>query len=178
MFSIDLQIYKRKHLISQIPVYKGAKRGLIHPYDIPEIPFHGEDGFNGVKFDSQPDTSKVREGAAAAILELVYNNPNAIKLVALGPLTNIATCFIMDEDFPSKLAGLELMGGNSRGIGNVTSCAEFNFHADPEAAFVVMQRWGSGPKPIKIVPWETCHYGCYVDWVSWTLIGKLHVIYG
>ena len=114
------------------------------------------------------DMTKVKsEAAAAAILKLVNDNPNQIKLVALGPLTNVATCFIMDEDCPSKLAGLELMGGNSRGVGNVTACAEFNFHADPEAAFAVLQRWGPRPNPIKIVPWETCHYGCYVDWVSW-----------
>ena len=146
----------------------GARKGLIHKYDIPEVTFHGSDGFNNIKFDHEPDTSRVKDGAASAILKLVNDNVNQIKMVALGPLTNVATCFIMDGDFWTKLAGLELMGGNSSGIGNVTSCAEFNFHADPEAAFVVMQGWGPEPaRPIKIVPWETCLNGCYVDWVSW-----------
>ena len=59
------------------------------------------------------------------------------------------------------------MGGNSEGIGNITTCAEFNFHADPEAAFVVLQRCNSS---IQLVTWETCRYGNYVDWVNNNII--------
>ena len=59
------------------------------------------------------------------------------------------------------------MGGNSEGIGNITTCAEFNFHADPEAAFVVLQRCNSS---IQLVTWETCRYGNYVDWVRNNII--------
>ena len=46
------------------------------------------------------------------------------------------------------------MGGNSEGIGNASVAAEFNFHADPEAAHVVV---GSARCPVTIVPWETCY---------------------
>ena len=89
----------------------------------------------------------------------------ALQIVCCGPLTNIATCLISDggQDFSSKLKGLVIMGGNSEGIGNITTCAEFNFHADPEAAFVVLQRCNSS---IQLVTWETCRYGNYVDWVN------------
>ena len=90
------------------------------------------------------------------------------QIVCCGPLTNIATCLISDggKDFSSKLSGLVIMGGNSEGIGNITICAEFNFHADPEAAFVVLQRFNSSTA-IQLVTWETCRYGICVDWVSY-----------
>lgn len=39
------------------------------------------------------------------------------------------------------------------GVGNATACAEFNFHADPEAAHIVLN---SLKCPINIVPWECC----------------------
>ena len=152
-------------------MYKGASRGLVHEYvdPNPEGPYHGTNGFNDVQLKSQPDMSKVKVGAASAILRLVDENPNQVKIVALGPLTNIATCLAVDESFSSKLAGLSLMGGNSKGIGNVTTCAEFNFYADPEAALVVLDRCKM-QHPIKVLPWETCHYGNYVDWVMALLL--------
>ena len=57
-----------------------------------------------------------------------------------------------------------LMGGNSHGEGNITMCGEFNFHADPEAAKVVIDRMQC---PICIVPWETCK-NTNISWASYT----------
>ena len=57
-----------------------------------------------------------------------------------------------------------LMGGNSHGEGNITVCGEFNFHADPEAAKVVIDRMECA---ICIVPWETCR-NTNMTWVSFT----------
>ena len=57
-----------------------------------------------------------------------------------------------------------LMGGNSHGEGNITMCGEFNFHADPEAAKVVIDRMQC---PICIVPWETCK-STNISWASLT----------
>ena len=57
-----------------------------------------------------------------------------------------------------------LMGGNSRGERNITMCGEFNFHADPEAAKVVIDRMQC---PICIVPRETCK-NTNISWVSCT----------
>ena len=56
------------------------------------------------------------------------------------------------------------MGGNSHGEGNITVCGEFNFHADPEAAKVVIDRMECA---ICIVPWETCR-NTNITWVSFT----------
>lgn len=45
------------------------------------------------------------------------------------------------------------MGGNYKGVGNISRCAEFNFYTDTEAACIVLQNTHC---PITIVPWETC----------------------
>lgn len=45
------------------------------------------------------------------------------------------------------------MGGNHKGLGNVTPAAEFNFLTDPEAAHIVLSSFRG---PICMLPWEPC----------------------
>ena len=87
-------------------------------------------------------------------------------MITLGPLTNIAACINADDRFGWKLGSLMCMGGNSHGEGNCTTCAEFNFHADPEAAKVVIERLEC---PVCIAPWETCR-NTNITWVSYSSI--------
>ncbi len=68
-----------------------------------------------------------------AMIDCIRRHPGRITLVAIGPLTNVATAMARAPDLPGLLAGLVVMGG-SLGGGNVTAVAEFNIHADPEAA--------------------------------------------
>ena len=72
-----------------------------------------------------------------------------INIVAIGPLTNIATCIVAG----SRIDTMFIMGGNSGAEGNVTICGEFNFLYDPEAAHVVINRANCR---MRILPWETC----------------------
>jgi purine nucleosidase len=60
-----------------------------------------------------------------------------VTLVAIGPLTNIANAFSMAPQLPGLLKELVVMGG-SIDRGNTTAVAEFNIHADPEAAQIVL----------------------------------------
>ena len=46
---------------------------------------------------------------------------------------------LSDPELSERLSHLYIMGGNMEAIGNVTSAAEFNFHADPEAAHTVLR---------------------------------------
>ncbi len=68
-----------------------------------------------------------------------------------------------------------IMGGNKDGLGNVTTCAEFNFHADPEAAKVVLER-SAGLCPTYIVPWETCFQNKVSEVSSKHLLSKFSIL--
>jgi inosine-uridine nucleoside N-ribohydrolase len=61
-------------------------------------------------------------------------------LCAVGPLTNVALACKLDVDFPRRLKSFVVMGGAER-AGNVTPASEFNFHADPEAAHLVLKKF-------------------------------------
>ena len=101
---------------------------------------HGEDGFNDVSFTDEPNTSKVKtEKAWNVMSELSRDNPGDITLIALGPLTNVAIAMLADPELSDRLSHLYIMGGNMEAIGNMTTAAEFNFHADPAAAHTVLR---------------------------------------
>lgn len=76
--------------------------------------------------------------AVQALIDCVRAHPGRITLLAIGPLTNVATAFAQAPDLPALLQRLVIMGG-SAGPGNATAAAEFNIHADPEAAAQVFE---------------------------------------
>lgn len=97
-----------------------------------------------------------------------------MSLVCIGPLTNLALALKTYDDIRHNIKEVYVMGGNSNGayllfggkksqkslnlflfagVGNVSSSAEYNFYADPEAAHIVLE---SVKCPITIVPWEAC----------------------
>lgn len=116
---------------SDCPVYAGAARPLRRaPIDASF--FHGPDGLGGVVL---PDPGLPPESAPAweGLYQAARRAPGQLHLVALGPLTNVATAFALHPDLPGLLARVLLMGGAVQG-GNRTPWAEFNVYADPEAA--------------------------------------------
>lgn len=58
----------------------------------------------------------------------------AVTIVALGPLTNIAQALRRDPSLASHVGQLIIMGGTLEAAGNVTPAAEFNIYCDPLAA--------------------------------------------
>ena len=65
------------------------------------------------------------------ICDEVRAAPEAVTIVALGPLTNIARAFQRDPDLPSLVGRVVMMGGTVAGPGNITPAAEFNIYCDP-----------------------------------------------
>ncbi|MBW3540740.1 MAG: nucleoside hydrolase [Planctomycetes bacterium] len=76
--------------------------------------------------------------SAKLLTDLVRADPNAITLLTLGPLTNLAVACERTPDFLSMLNGLVCLGGSVRVGGDITAAAEFNIMANPEAARQVL----------------------------------------
>lgn len=104
--------------------------------------FHGSDGRGGVPIaalDRRPVPP------ARDVLRDTLAERRADRIVALGPLTNLA--LLLDES-PELFEGVEIVWmGGSLSAGNVTPVAEFNAYADPVAAAIVL---GSG-FPVRVI---------------------------
>ena len=121
-----------------VEVHRGAARPLIAPtMDARHV--HGPTGLGSVEI---PEPSR-QEASADAVTYLcdMARSIDHLHLVAVGPLTNIALALRKDPSLPSHLGGFTIMGG-AFGGGNVTSMAEFNIWADPEAAEIVFREMG------------------------------------
>jgi inosine-uridine nucleoside N-ribohydrolase len=138
------------------PVYKGEANPLIQPlFTAPEV--HGNDGLGGVTRLRLPDGSLkyppstvglAPEPAPQAVLELIGTHPDALTLVAVGPLTNVARAILLNPERMRRLKEIVIMGGAFRVPGNTTPVAEFNIYVDPHAAQLVLDLG----VPITIVP--------------------------
>ncbi len=73
------------------------------------------------------------------ICDQVRANPDAITIVALGPLTNIARAFQRDPELPSLVGRVVIAGGCVAVSGNCSPTAEFNIFCDPGAARTVFR---------------------------------------
>ena len=93
-----------------------------------------------------------------------------VSLVALGPLTNVAIALLADPGLGARLQSLYIMGGNMEGVGNVTTAAEFNFHADPEAAAAVLRL---ARCPTTIATWELSYKYTFVPLLYCTVLTVL-----
>ena len=129
------------------PVARGCERPLSRD-PVAAARVHGDDGLGQITKIREPDgrlrypapaIEAVGRHAVDVILDLLGNHPGQITIVALGPLTNIATAIRKDAAAMGQVKELIVMGGSLNGQGNVTPVAEFNFYADPEAAQVVVQ---------------------------------------
>ena len=119
---------------TDIPVAPGASHPLTRRLVTAKYA-HGNNGLGGVDFPA-PTIKPSRETANEIISRLVRENPGEITIVAVGPLTNIATVLRSDPEIAGMIRGIAIMGGSLSG-GNVTPSAEFNFYVDPEAARIV-----------------------------------------
>jgi purine nucleosidase len=73
------------------------------------------------------------------------------RILALGPLTNIAALALARPDLAGKIADLTWMGGGVT-AGNHTASAEFNAFADPEALAIVLAHG----LPLRMVDLDLC----------------------
>lgn len=121
----------------ETPVYKGAEcslDGSVHE----TFSIFGNDGM-GDQDLIHPSRSAESTAAADFIVEAVEENPGAVELFAIGPMTNIAMALKKKPDIAGKIKHIWFMGSSGLGIGNATPVAEFNVYKDAEACQVVLQ---------------------------------------
>lgn len=119
------------------PVYKGADRPLIVQPQY-AYTFHGKNGLGDVELPLPEDAKMLDTPAWDALYACAKQHPGELRLIAIGPLTNVAIALTKYPELKTLLHTILIMGGAAVG-GNVTPAAEFNIYADPDAAQIVFK---------------------------------------
>lgn len=119
-----------------VSVVAGASKPLPSDYLGPIPQVHGINGLGDAVLVT-PTASIVSDDAAGFIYATACANQGEVTLVALGPLTNLATALQRHPDLPERVDEVIIMGGNALVPGNATPVAEANINIDPEAADLV-----------------------------------------
>lgn len=120
----------------QVPIYKGLDKAILGKQILAEE-FHGVNGLLGYTFNDK-ELADLKNQSAIKAMEKVLEENKKTLIIAVGPLTNIASLILSRPDLKEKISEITIMGG-AVGMGNVTSNAEFNIFADPEAASIVFK---------------------------------------
>jgi purine nucleosidase/pyrimidine-specific ribonucleoside hydrolase len=142
-------------------VAQGEGAPLVKPL-VTAAHVHGDDGLGNTSHlrnaDGGPlypsaDTDLASLSGVELILEMAGRYPDELIIVALGPLTNLASAIRKDAAKMRRLRKIIVMGGVFEEYGNVTTTAEFNIFVDPHAAQEVFQF----EVPVQIAPLDATH---------------------
>jgi purine nucleosidase len=134
--------------LGDVPVHLGAREPLERAW-LSASDVHG-DGVGGLK---RPDDGHAPsdEHAVDALVRLAREHRGELRIVAIGPLTNIALAVRKDPEFASNVGSLYVMGGSINARGNITPAAEYNVFVDPEAADIV---FSAGFDDVVVISWD------------------------
>jgi len=135
-------------MLGRVPVHAGCRRPLLREW-VSATDVHG-DGSGGLSMHSTAAVVDEEHGVDA-LLRITADRPGEVSIVAIGPLTNIATAVVKDPEFAARVKCLYVMGGSNNGRGNITASAEYNFYVDPEAAQIVME---AGFADLHLITWD------------------------
>ena len=123
---------------TDVPIYAGCPRPLLRTLSTGER-IHGKAGLGG--YDWPEPSSPIADGDAVDFIveTCLAAEDGSITLCPIGPMTNIATAIVKEPRILPKVGEIAFMGGAALVPGNVTPVAEFNIHADPHAAEIVLQ---------------------------------------
>src|SRR3954452_23403206 len=129
------------------PVAPGCSERLIGPAARTRE-MHGKTGLDGADIPG-PTRPAIETHAVDLLIALAEQHRGELVVAAIGPNTNLALALKREPRLRSWLREVTIMGGSAT-LGIVTPVAEFNIHADPEAAAVVFE---SGI-PIRMVGYD------------------------
>ena len=123
------------------PVCMGAEKGLktenVNAEDV-----HGKTGLGKVivaKNVTKKTINKKDYGVCEAMKDVIFENPNEITIVAVGPTTNVAQLLLKYPQVKSKIKRIVIMVGSIDGKGSITPYSSFNAYCDPEAVDIVIK---------------------------------------
>ncbi len=155
--TVDQAVKNARLFCAKMAIHTGVYRGCSRPLALDPTPvsgkIHGKDGL-GDAFDNPYDASA--QDGIRFIIDSVKKNPGEITLVAIGPLTNIATALNLAPEIIPLVREVVIMGGafGTHGhAGNVTPHCEFNIWKDPHAADQVL----SSALPVVMLPLDVTH---------------------
>lgn len=123
---------------TDVPVALGAHDPLVGTYEgaVPHI--HGHNGIGDIEI---PDAARGLEDETAVemLIRLSHEFEGRLRVLAVGPFTNLGLALQADPTLPTRVESVVLMAGAALVPGNVTPSAEANVYNDPEAAALVMQ---------------------------------------
>jgi purine nucleosidase len=94
---------------------------------------HGANGIGEVELTTAA-ADLASETAPEMLVRLAHEHPGTLRVLAIGPLTNIAEALRLEPSLPTLVAEITIMGGAALAPGNLTPVAEANIANDPEAA--------------------------------------------
>lgn len=118
---------------TDIPVAVGSHDPLEGSYHGGTTHVHGHNGIGDVQLPEITGTPEAMS-AAELLVKMAHKYPGELRVIAIGPLTNIAAALRLEPKLPSLIAELTIMGGSAIAPGNITAVAEANIHGDPLAA--------------------------------------------
>ena len=134
----------------EVPVAVGARDFTTAGFNggAPEV--HGANGVGGVRLPTSP-RGPVEESATDLLSRLARQHPGRLRVLAVGPMTNLGTALADDPELVGLVRDVTIMGGAAAAPGNVTAVAEANIISDPEAAAkVVSAAWDLTIVPLDV----------------------------
>ncbi|GKX30413.1 ribosylpyrimidine nucleosidase [Vallitalea longa] len=117
-----------------VKVAVGVKHPIVRKLVTAEY-VHGISGLGNITLE-EPSMPYYEKDAIDTIYEEAIKAHGKLRLLTLGPLTNIAVALLKYPKLKEMIDSIVFMGG-AINLGNVTPAAEFNIYADPEAARIV-----------------------------------------
>lgn len=115
-------------------IYQGAQKALLKPLS-EVVEFHGANGLGGVELPSS--NKNIEADYAWDALYHIAKKEGQLKVITLGPLTNIAIALSKYEDLAEYISEIVMMAGSTT-IGNERPFGEANVVSDPHAMRIVV----------------------------------------
>ncbi|HAL18377.1 MAG TPA: hypothetical protein DCO86_01980, partial [Spirochaetaceae bacterium] len=147
-WTIRNALFLKQKLGLSCRVAPGASKPILKPYSDNAAIVHGAEGIDGFK------VPQIREAADPkpawdVIYEEALGAKGRLRIVTIGPLTNLAIAAEKYPDLPSLVDGFYMMGGGT--FGN-KGAAEFNIWIDPDAADRVFKAF-----EVRMVGLDACY---------------------